>query len=68
MAYYLDDMHLYTGDKVLCKSSIACLDITAGMTYTVVHRDYGSRHNMLKGIINDKGEFCCPSARFERVN
>ena len=67
MSYYLDDMHLTAGQQVRCKEPFPALCLTAGKVYTIEIRDYGSRHNMVQGIINDRGEFIVPSARFDKL-
>jgi len=67
MSYYLDDMLLQTGEEVRCKATISALNLTEGKVYMVERQDYGSRHNTVAGIRNDKGDWIIPSARFDRV-
>lgn len=67
MSYYLDDMNLRTGDKVRAKATIGSLGLTAGKVYTVERRDCGCISGWPAGVINDRGRWVIPSARFDRV-
>lgn len=66
-SWYLDDMHLVVGDKVICKGNIAQTNMTMGKTYTCTPRDVGCSTGPVMGILNDNGAWCIPSARFQKV-
>lgn len=54
-SFYLDDMDVRLGDKVLCRSSIGSPHFTAGRTYEV----------LIGGtLMDDTGHVTVPSARF----
>lgn len=59
-SYYLDDMDVQSGDRVVCKANIAADWIKPGNVYTVVSF----------GVIQapDGQLYQYPSARFQKLN
>lgn len=61
--YYLDDLQLSHGEKVVCASNMDGEDLTVGSVYTVQCTTSG-----IAAIVTDSGHLTCPSARFKRLD
>jgi hypothetical protein len=55
-SYYLDDMGLHIGDRVVCKCNMGAKGFTPGRTYLVHPEGH---------LMDDIGHLVRPSARFQ---
>jgi hypothetical protein len=58
-SFYLDDMDVTVGDRVVCKAAIAAEWLTVGAVYIVV------AFGVIRALNGDLHRF--PSARFQKV-
>lgn len=64
---YLDDMDVNEGEEVMCVHNISSPNFTMGKSYFTQKKWLVDLGFWVMGVVNDKGIWCIPSARFRKA-